>query len=157
MEKSMNHRHWMRPVSAVAIAAGFMLALAWGAEPTTQAAFRPFIVSEVPPAPLDPAKLDRIKDGMTLGQIVDDLGPGWISPLSGVGIITWSFTDGRRLSVWPRSYTASEVVTKHESRGQSRMWIEQRPVMPATRPASQPATTQATHPAQAGAGDEDAK
>jgi hypothetical protein len=70
----------------------------------------------MPPVPLDPAKLDRIKDGMTLGQIADVLGPAWSMSLSG-GILLWAFSDGRQLLVSPSEYNESEVINKQGTRG----------------------------------------
>lgn len=43
----------------------------------------------------------RIQSGMTLRELVDLLGPGWMTPYEGVGIITWTCQDGRYLQVNP--------------------------------------------------------
>jgi hypothetical protein len=49
---------------------------------------------------LDFAKAEAITNGITLGQTVAKLGPGWMSPVSGVNAIHWSFSDGRELVVF---------------------------------------------------------
>ena len=82
-----------------------------------------------PPPPLPAAKADTITNGMTLGQIVAALGPGWMPsepPWEGIGIIKWWFSDGRGLEVWPETHRASDIVkTNLESR--ARFWFTRRP------------------------------
>ena len=48
---------------------------------------------------LDAAKAEAVTNGITLGQTVAELGPGWMSPASGVNAIHWSFNNGRELVV----------------------------------------------------------
>ena len=56
---------------------------------------------------LDAAKTGVVSDGVTLGQTVDKLGSGWMSPVSGVNAIHWSFNDGRELVVFfPNRYSS---------------------------------------------------
>ncbi len=93
------------------------------------------------PAPVDVAKLERVTDGMTLGAIVDELGPGWVSPSA--GIITWFLSDGRELRIWPAEYKADEVITKMGESGRSRMWI-QKSTHIRLNPTTAPATTQSS-------------
>jgi hypothetical protein len=81
-----------------------------------------FIISPTPPKPLAVAKAAGIKDGMTLEMIVDQLGPGWVSPNEGVGVIAWTFDDGRSLSVLPHWDDKSEVITYKGHNGLARMW-----------------------------------
>ena len=101
-------------------------------------AFQSYEMSTARPEPLDPARLDRISDGMTLAAIVDELGPGWMSPDSGAGIITWFFDNGRHLMVWPSRYEPSEIITRKGVSGRSRMWIgtDTSRQLPATNPAA---------------------
>src|SRR5262245_57008404 len=53
----------------------------------------------------EPTDFDRVRSGMTLGELVAVLGRGQIASgpnyHSGCGIIDWACADGRRLSVWP--------------------------------------------------------
>lgn len=101
-------------------------------------AFQSYEMSTTRPEPLDPARLDRISDGMTLAAIVDELGPGWMSPDSGAGIITWFFDNGRHLMVWPSRYEPSEIITRKGVSGRSRMWIgtDTSRQLPTTNPAA---------------------
>lgn len=71
----------------------------------------PYEVSSEMSRKVKPAALDKIRSGMTLGQVVELLGKGWIPPNSGAGIITWGCTDGRNLKVKPRRYVKDEVVS----------------------------------------------
>lgn len=82
-----------------------------------------FVESASAPSPLPAAKAELVKDAITLHGLVTALGPGWITPNEGVGIIRWVFTDGRVLSVWPHSYTDAEVIVLRKSHGQpGQMW-----------------------------------
>jgi hypothetical protein len=86
---------------------------------------------------LDAKKLDRVTHGMKLGAIVEQLGPGWMSPLESAGIVTWFFNDNRELRVWPERYKPEEIITKKGEHGRSRMWIrETRLLHPSTAPAT---------------------
>jgi hypothetical protein len=60
----------------------------------------------VKPLPADTAAL--VKEGMSLKELVDALGPGYASNLDGVGITHWFFSNGRRLAVWPGSHKKSD-------------------------------------------------
>ena len=46
---------------------------------------------------------DKLKEAMTLREIVSLLGPGSQNKFEGVGFITWRCEDGRVLQVWPTS------------------------------------------------------
>jgi prepilin-type processing-associated H-X9-DG protein len=81
-------------------------------EATTKPAFQAVRISSTMPAPLDAAKLDHLKDGMTLGAIVDELGPGWMSPNESVGVITWFFNNDRKVCISPDRYKRDEVIPK---------------------------------------------
>lgn len=52
----------------------------------------------------------RIQSGMTLRELVDLLGPGWMTRYEGVGIITWTCQDGRQLQVCPWGCRREEVL-----------------------------------------------
>jgi hypothetical protein len=67
------------------------------------------------PPLIAPSKAASITNGITLGQIVKNLGPGFIGN-SSAGIIHWSFADGRELNVWPLDYTASEVLSTNRGK-----------------------------------------
>lgn len=91
----------------------------------TPADWVPYEVSPQMPRKVTPAALDKIRSGMTLGQVVEFLGKGWVPPNSGTGIITWGCTDGRNLKVKPRRYVEDEVVRLEQREDDpARMWIE---------------------------------
>lgn len=71
---------------------------------------------------LEPAKLASVTNGITLGQVVTNLEPGWMTQAESVGIIRWSFRDGRELQVKPLTYTASDVLFS-DVRGRSQFWL----------------------------------
>jgi hypothetical protein len=48
---------------------------------------------------LDPARAAIVTNGVPLGQLVTNLGPGWMSPASRASSIHWDFADGRELTV----------------------------------------------------------
>jgi hypothetical protein len=88
--------------------------------------FEPYIAGDSPPAVLKAVKKNRIRDGMTLGQIVKVLGPGWISPLESAGVITWVFDDGSELRAWPEEYDKGSVLTFKVTMERSGMWFQRR-------------------------------
>ena len=58
-------------------------------------------------------------------MILDDLGPGWMPPNEGVGVIQWRFANGRCLNVLPRwddQDVNIEIITYKGQGGLSRMW-----------------------------------
>jgi len=59
---------------------------------------------------IDAAKATSITNGISYGQIVSNLGPGYVSQADNTMIPRWYFTDGRRLWVWPKSFAASDVL-----------------------------------------------
>jgi len=67
----------------------------------TTNSFEPYRMVQRRPAPLAAVKARGITNGITLGQVVAQLGPGWTLGYSGTGMIRWSFSDGRELFVWP--------------------------------------------------------
>ena len=124
----MDHGHTVRVVWFLLLAGSCTLgSWASGAEPTTEPIPRWDPDWRRPPVILDPAKLDQIKDGMTLGEIADVLGPA-CSMSVGCGILLWAFSDGRQLEVWPREYKESEVITKQGPGGSMR--VEQGRALP---------------------------
>ena len=78
------------------------------------------------PLPLDSSKELQVSDGLTLKQLVDDLGPGYDGPgADGVGIISWYFQNNRTLHVHPLESKESEIlhVTKgFDSKKTSAWW-----------------------------------
>lgn len=87
--------------------------------------FEPYVTADVAPTPLKTVQKNGIKDGMTLGQIVGQLGPGWISRFESIGIITWLFDDDSRLRVWPDRYIQGDTITflgQAESATSGKMW-----------------------------------
>lgn len=48
-----------------------------------------------------PESFDKLKEAMTLREIVSLLGPGSKNRFEGIGFITWRCEDGRVLKVWP--------------------------------------------------------
>jgi hypothetical protein len=80
-----------------------------------------------PPRLVTAGKFDKIRSGMTLGQIVEAL---WVGRLpagpyySGCGIIHWMCEDGRELSVSPVTYSKEEVIRVDGGNGGiGRMWM----------------------------------
>lgn len=69
------------------------------------------------------SKAAGITNGITLGQVVTNLGPGWMLDVEGIGIIRWSFSDGRTLHVWPGGYTAGVILSTNKN-ARSRFWFE---------------------------------
>jgi len=76
---------------------------------------------------IDFTKTILVSDGMTLKQLVADLGPGYDGPVAdGVGVISWYFKNNRVLLVHPRTYTQSEALQFHPKDGNSgQMWWSQ--------------------------------
>lgn len=70
------------------------------------------IIDFMPPPRVAAANFDRIHSRMTLGELVDLLGRGWMSRVESCGIITWSCEDGRQLQVWPSTYRPEDVIDK---------------------------------------------
>jgi hypothetical protein len=67
------------------------------------------------PKLIDSSKATTITNGITLGQVVTNLGPGQLFRFSGVCDISWCFTDGCVLHVWPQECLAKEVL--HTNKG----------------------------------------
>jgi hypothetical protein len=96
-----------------------------------EVAWRPYDALDVFTSPPKVAKelFDRIHSGMTLRELTDLLGRGWIFALySGCGIITWTCEDGRELQVWPTTYGSEEVIDAGPRQiggtgGRGRMWM----------------------------------
>ena len=73
---------------------------------------------------LDPAKAASVTNGISLGDLVTNLGPGWMSPASRANSIEWDFADGRFLSVsapkkfsgevWQAAFILSTTNTPYE-------------------------------------------
>ena len=63
-----------------------------------------------PPIVLPAAKTAAVRSGMTLGELVDALGPGAYPPLTGAGILEWKFDDGKTLSVLTRTGEANDTL-----------------------------------------------
>src|SRR5262249_4667559 len=73
-------------------------------------------------------KFDRIHSGMTLRELTDLLGRGWVSQYEGCGIITWTCADGRQLQVWPPTSRPEEIIDAGPRQlggtgGRGRMWM----------------------------------
>ena len=85
----------------------------------TNATFRAFEVSDQPPIPVPASKASVITNGITLGQIVATLGPGWMTAhmqkSSVAPHIMWRFSDGRVLHLCPESWTADEVIATNST------------------------------------------
>jgi len=88
-------------------------------------AFRPFQDSSTyKPLHLDPSKAASITNGVTFGQVVTNLGPGYFygSPSQGVQMIRWDFIDGRELYIRPSSFSPS-VVLHSDIHSDSAFWF----------------------------------
>jgi hypothetical protein len=73
-------------------------------------------------------KFDHLHSGMTLRELTDLLGRGWVSRYEGCGIITWTGEDGRQLQVWPTTYRPEEIIDAGARQlggtgGRGRMWM----------------------------------
>jgi hypothetical protein len=85
----------------------------------------------VPPpeaAKVAKGKFDRIHSGMTLRELTDVLGRGWMSQYEGCGIITWTCEDERQLQVWPTTSRPEEIIDAGPRQlggmgGRGRMWM----------------------------------
>jgi hypothetical protein len=85
----------------------------------------------VPPpeaAKVAKGKFDHIHSGMTLRELTDLLGRGWMSQYEGCGILTWTGEDGRQLQVWPTTYGPEEIIDAGPRQlggtgGRGRMWM----------------------------------
>jgi hypothetical protein len=65
---------------------------------------------------------------MTLRELTEMLGKGWMSQYEGCGIITWLGEDGRTLQVWPTTYGPDEMIDAGPRQvggagGRGRMWM----------------------------------
>ncbi len=71
------------------------------------------------------AAFDKVRSGMTLGELTDLLGRGWVCvQYSGTGTIRWKCEDGRELSVLPISYRQAEIIRVDGGTGGiGRMWM----------------------------------
>lgn len=67
----------------------------------------------------NPSAFDKIKEGMSLGEIVSLLGTGSQNKFEGIGFITWRCEDGRVLKVWPSGQLKDEAEYFIELRGES--------------------------------------
>jgi hypothetical protein len=76
---------------------------------------------------IDAVKISRIKDSMTLKALVDAIGPGYMWATEGVGVVSWSFTDGATLCALPRECKASGIVSFSPKNGEEGMWWMPRP------------------------------
>ena len=70
---------------------------------------------------IDALKAATITNGITLGQLVTNLGPGSVSSVSGSGTIGWSFSDGRVL--WVSHCTDPSTVLSSDFHAQHRFWF----------------------------------
>jgi hypothetical protein len=78
-----------------------------------------------PPRQVTAKAFDEVRSGMTLGELTDILGRGWVNvQYSGTGIIRWECADGRELSVWPVTYRQQEIIrVDGGSGGVGRLWM----------------------------------
>jgi hypothetical protein len=70
---------------------------------------------------IDASKAATVTNGITLGQLVTNLGPGHVSALSSSGTIGWGFSDGRVLSV--QHCTDPSTVLSSEPHARHRFWF----------------------------------
>jgi hypothetical protein len=64
----------------------------------------------------EPSQAAAITNGITLGQLVASLGPGYVDNFSGLGNIMWPVTDGRVLCV--RGTRASDILSSNANSSQ---------------------------------------
>lgn len=77
----------------------------------------------LPPRPA--AKKALVRDGMTMLQLVQALGPGWCPRDNGIGILRWAFADGSCLR--SRAYGPEVVLTFDGRAGTGQMTWEAAP------------------------------
>src|SRR3954469_21328513 len=75
-----------------------VLLLAAGLAAADDKELKPFVFGRKAPDPVPAAAFDKVRDGMTLREVVDLLGPGYIPNLSGTGNLRWTCADGRALT-----------------------------------------------------------
>jgi hypothetical protein len=84
--------------------------------------FVPFVVSSSPPQKkIAACNKQLVHDGITLRNLVYTFGPGWMSPLQGIGILKWFFDDGSVLCVLAFDYNAAEVLAYDRTK-RAYMW-----------------------------------
>ena len=77
---------------------------------------------------LDPAKAATVTNGISLGQLVANLGPGWVSPAARASSIHWDFADGRELIVGApsrfsgESWQPSSVLSATNAPSECHLW-----------------------------------
>ncbi len=77
---------------------------------------------------LDPAKAAIVTNGVSLGNLVTNPGPGWMSPASRANSIEWDFADGRFLHVGsPKNFSdenwqASLILSTTNTRFECHLW-----------------------------------
>jgi len=77
------------------------------------------------PRLVTPEAFDKVRSGMTLGELTDVVGRGWLSlQYSGTGAIRWECADGRQLTVLPIMGRREEIIrTDGGSGGIGQMWM----------------------------------
>jgi hypothetical protein len=77
--------------------------------------FLAFYRSFKPLKMIESSRSSCLTNGITFKQIVDILGPGWRSPNSGIGLVCWTFKDGREVEIRPPQYSerASTMMPQH--------------------------------------------
>ena len=97
--------------------------------------FCPAICCTNTPPLIDVSKEVIITNGITLGQVVTNLGPGWmpggkvklpdgreVEVVADILMIQWNFTDGHQLVVLPKTGKASDVLSSDGHTG-SKFWF----------------------------------
>ena len=88
--------------------------------------FQLYIASDAPPKALEVRIKSRIHDNMSLSQVVNQLGVGWMSFGESVGFIYWFFSDNTQLRILPHTYQPDEILSFTGKGGTSKMWLEKR-------------------------------
>ena len=73
------------------------------------------------PPLIDASKAESITNGITFGQVVTNLGPGWSPVFDETGVIRWYFSDGRQLHSWPDNNADTVLTTNVNSN--ARFWF----------------------------------
>jgi hypothetical protein len=92
---------------------------------TADPEFKAYVIDGKGIKPATAAAFDNIRDGMTLKELVDVIGPGSMPALSGSGMLSWTCEDGRTLVTSHVTDPAAVLTAKGTGSG-DKPWIKMR-------------------------------